>query len=75
MINEMDSAKSMADLETSQTITGAKLQTNFEVLDSTLASGLKKIINGDFKTSVFTREETVQKEQLFLTRRQAAWMT
>ena len=30
-------------------ITAAQLQTTFEVLDSKIASGLKKIINGDFK--------------------------
>ena len=47
-INEIESAKSIADLKTSKTITGAKLQTNFEVLDSKIASGLQKIINGDF---------------------------
>ena len=48
-INEIESAKSVADLQTSFTISGAKLQTNFEVLDSTIASGLKQIINGDSK--------------------------
>ena len=53
-INEMESAKSIADLKTSYSITGAKLQANFEVLDSTIASGLKKIINGDFERRVFT---------------------
>ena len=33
-ICEIESAKSIAELKTSSTITGAKLQTNFEVLDS-----------------------------------------
>ena len=42
-INEIESAISIADLKTSKTVTGAKLQTNFEVLDSKIASGLKKI--------------------------------
>ena len=33
-INDIESVKSIADLKTSNTITGRKLQTNFEVLDS-----------------------------------------
>ena len=52
-INEIDSAKSIADLKTSYSITRAMLQTNYEVLYSKIASGLKKIINGDFKRKVF----------------------
>ena len=55
--NEIESVKSAADLETSHSITGAKLHANFEVLDSIVASGLKKIISGDFKTRVFTQKE------------------
>ena len=43
----------------------AKLQTNFEVLDSNIASGLNKIINGDFKGRVCIREEAAQKENAF----------
>ena len=63
-INEIESAKSIADLKTSYSITGAKLQTNFEVLDSKKASGRKKIINEDFKKRVFIQEEAAQKEML-----------
>ena len=42
-INETDTANSVADVNTSYTITEAKLQTLLEGLDSEIASGLKKI--------------------------------
>ena len=73
-INQIDSAKSFADLKMSYAVTGAKLQTNFEVVESKMASGLKKIIDGDFKRRVFTQEEAAQKEKHFSTGRQVAWM-
>ena len=60
-IKEIESAKSNADLKTSKIIIGAKLQTNFEVPDSKIASGLKNIIQGDFKR-VFIQEDAAQKE-------------
>ena len=44
------------DLKTSKTITGAELKTNFEVLDSKIASDLKNIING-----VFSQESSVKR--------------
>ena len=50
------------------------LQTNVEVLVSKMVSGLKKIINGDFKRRIFIEEEAAQKEKRFLTGRQVAWM-
>ena len=59
-VNEMESAKSTADLKTSVGVAGAKLQTTFEVLD-----GLKKIINGDIARRVFLQEEAAQKKALF----------
>ena len=61
-INELESAKFIVDLKTSYTITDDKLQTNFEVLDSEIARGLKKIINGDFRTRAFIQEEATQRE-------------
>ena len=70
-ISEIDSTKSVADLKTSYTVRVAELQTNFEVLDSEIASDLKHIINGDFKRRVFIHEEAAQKS---LTERQVAWM-
>ena len=47
----IDSTVSVADLKTSYSVTGAKLQTNFKVLFSLIAS-LKKIIDGDFTSRV-----------------------
>ena len=41
--------------------------------DSKIASGLKKIINGDFKGRVFIQEEAAQEENV-PTGRQVAWM-
>ena len=70
-INEIESAKSIGDLKASYTITRAKLQTNCEALDAIIASGLKKIINGDFKRRVFVLEEAAQKAKRFLTGREA----
>ena len=45
-INEIEPSKSVVDMKTSCSI-GTSLQTNSEVLDSEVASGLKKKINGD----------------------------
>ena len=45
----------------SHTITGKNVG-DFEFLDAKVASRLKKIVNGDFKRSVFTDEETALKE-------------
>ena len=66
-INEIASAKSFAKLKTSKSINGSELQSNLEVLDSKIASGLKKIINGDFKRRVF-------KERNFLSHGQTGGM-
>ena len=44
-INETASAQSVADLNTSYMITGAKSQTNFEVLDFKKASGFMETIH------------------------------
>ena len=74
-INEIESAKSVADLKTAHSVTGAKLQTNDEVLGSKKASGLKKIINGAFnKRRVSIQKEAAKKARRFLTGRQVAWM-
>ena len=64
-ISEIESAKSTADLQTSYTITAAKLQTNFEVLVSEIASDPKIIINGDFKSRVFIQEDAAQEGNAF----------
>ena len=53
LIIESESAKSIADPKTPYSITGAELQTHFEVLDSKIASGHKKIINLESNRRVF----------------------
>ena len=63
-------AKSISDLKSH---IQSQVQTNFEVLDSKMASGLKKIINGDFEREAFIQEEAAQKKR-FLTGRQVTWM-
>ena len=65
--NEIESARSTADLVTSHTTTRAKLLTNFQVLDSKIGSGLWEIFNGDFTRRVFIQEEAAQRETRFLT--------
>ena len=59
-INEIGSAKSVADVKTSYSVTEAKLQTNFEVLDSKIASSPNRIIDGNVKRKVFIQEEAGQ---------------
>ena len=73
-INEIESAKSISDLKTLYAITGAKFLTNFEILNSRIASGLKKIINGDFKRRVFIQQTAARKKKRYLTGRKIAWM-
>ena len=70
--NVIECAKSIAELKMSNTIKGTRLQTNFDVLDSKIASGLQKFINGDFKGRVSVEEEAAQKEKRILTGRQVA---
>ena len=47
-INEVDTAKTIHELRSSNFITG-EAKGDFEVLDSKVASGIEKIIDGDFK--------------------------
>ena len=70
-ISETEPAKSVAELKMSNKITGAKLQTNFEV-DSKIASGLKNVINGDFKRRLFIEEDLAHIEKRCVTARQVA---
>ena len=64
-ITEIESGKSLAQLEISKTITVAELQTNFEVFDSQMVSGLRNILNGDFKRRIFIEDEAAQNENAF----------
>ena len=59
-INEIESAKSVADQTTSHTITRAKLQTNIKVLDSKNRVGSRRPLNGDFKRRFFVEGEAAQ---------------
>ena len=70
-ISETEPAKSVAELKMSNKITGAKLQTNFEV-DSKIASGLKNVTNGDFKRRLFIQEDLAPTEKRCVTARQVA---
>ena len=73
--NDTESANCSSDLKTSYSITGDKLQTNFEVLDSKVASGLKKINHQRrVQKRVFIQEEAAQKEKRFLSHRKASGM-
>ena len=47
---------------------------DFEVLDSNMASGVKKTLHGDFKKRVFIKAEAAQQRKRFLTGRRTAWM-
>ena len=73
-INEIESAKFIAELKTSKSITGAALKSNLEVLDTQIASGVKNIINGDFERSVFIHKKAAQIEKRFLIKRQVGCM-
>ena len=65
--NETESAKSVADLKKSDTITGSKLQTNSEVLGSEMASGLKRIIHQRRlqKKSLHSRGSCTKRNKVF----------
>ena len=47
---------------------------DFEVLDSNMASGVKKTLYGDFKKRVFIEAEAAQQSKRFLAGRRIAWM-
>ena len=72
-MSEIESAKCIVDLKTPYSIIGQKFHTNLEFLDPKTASGLKKIINEDFKRRVFIQEEAAPKEKRSLTGRHVAW--
>ena len=63
--NEIESAKSIADLKTSHTVTGAKYQTYYQVLDSKKTSGVKKIINETAKEESSLKKNLHKKRNAF----------
>ena len=74
-VKEMEIAKTVDDLVTSQSIEGRKF-TDFEVLDAKIASALRKIIsNPHFRRRVIVEEKRVQKHDRFQRGRRTAYMT
>ena len=72
-IGKVKDVKSIDDLIISASKTG-KSALDFENLDFKIASGLRKILTGNFNQQVTTAEGTVQSEKRSLTGRQIAWM-
>ena len=66
-------AKSMDELTTSASMTGDPIP-DFENLDFKIASGLGKILTGNFKKQVHTAEGKAHSKKRSLTGRQIAWM-
>ena len=72
-IGEVEEVKSIDDLISSASQTGKSIL-DFENLNFKIASGLRKILTGNFNQQVTTAEGTVQSEKRSLTGRQIAWM-
>ena len=74
-INEVEMARSMKNLMTSQSIEGRRAFPDFEMLDARIASPLRKIIfNTSFIYRVSVEERRAQEQNRFLTGRQIAYM-
>ena len=74
-INEVEMARSMNNLMTSQSIEGRRAFPDFEMLDARIASPLRKIIfNTSFICRVSVEEQRAQKQHRFLKGRQIASM-
>ena len=69
----LEDAKSMVDLITSASVP-RKSVPDFSNLDFKIASGLRKILTGNFKKQVTTAEGKTQPEKRSLTAREIAWM-
>ena len=72
-INEIESAKSFADLRTSYAATGAELQTNFEILDSNICKWSQEDQQQRL-SRVFVQKAAALRAKRSLSRRQVAWM-
>ena len=68
-ISEVEDAKCIDDFLTSASLTG-KTVLDFESLEFKIASGLRKIVTGNFKKQVTTAEGKAQSEKRSLTGRQ-----
>ena len=71
-IGRVEDAKSFDELFTSASLAGDPIP-DFENLDFKIASGLRKILAGDFKKQVTTAEGKALSEKRSLTGRQIAW--
>ena len=73
-IKEVELVDSVDDLRSSSSIRSIPMP-NFEVLDARIASALNKIIqNSHFKRRISLEEQKAQKQDLFLRRRQIAYL-
>ena len=72
-INNMGSAKYVAELKTSNSITGADVQTNLQVLGSKIASDLGKPSTETLKKCLHRRRSCTEGKR-YLKGRQVAWM-
>ena len=73
-INEIDSARNMDELKSSCSLRRLIIP-DFEILDSQIASALKKLLTADFKRGVYIEEMKTQQDTRFLKGRQIAYMT
>ena len=58
-INEIDSARNMDELKSSNSILG-RMILDFEVFDSQMVSALQKLFTADFKRRVYMEERKAQ---------------
>ena len=72
-IGEVEYANSIGDLITSASSTGRPIP-DFENLDFKIATGLRKILTGNFKKHVTTAKGQAQSEKSSLMGRLIAWM-
>ena len=75
-IKEVETAKSIDDLMTSQSITGRKDFPEYDMLDAMIASALKRLLDNHvhFRKRVSVEEQRAQKYDRFLRGRQTAYM-
>ena len=72
-IGEVEEAKSVDGLITSASITGDPIP-DIEILGFKIASGLRKILTGNFKKQVTADEGKAESEKRSLSGNQIAWM-
>ena len=75
-IKEVDTAKSIDDLMTSQSITGRKDFPEYDMLDAMIASALKRLLDNHvhIRKRASVEEQRAQKYDRFLRGRQIAYM-